>query len=81
MADVVDRLTPLPSPGGKTPDLAPGTVAFFIDADWNSSRLDINTADYTANQRHVITSWMFDQASYVAFNLDAGTVMTLMDGL
>jgi hypothetical protein len=74
-------LTRLPAPSAPPPQLISGSVALFRDDNWNSQRLDLHTSDYIPGQRQTIQSFMFDQATYVAFNLPVGTVMTLMDNV
>lgn len=80
-ATQVTLLTRLPAPSAPVPQLSSGTVALFRDDNWRSQRLDLSTDDYVPNQRQRIQSFMFDQATFVAFNLPVGTVMTLMDNV
>jgi hypothetical protein len=74
-------LTTLPAPSVPAPQLSSGSVALFRDDNWSSQRLDLRTVDYVPGQRQTIPSFMFDQATYIAFNLPVGTVMTLMDNV
>lgn len=76
-ATQVSLLTRLPAPPAPAPQLSSGTVALFRDDNWSSQRLDVSTDDYVPNQRQRIQSSMNDQATFVAFNLPVGTVMTL----
>jgi hypothetical protein len=80
-ATQVSLLTKLPAPSAAPPQLGSGSVALFRDDNWNSQRLDLRTGDYVPNQRQTIASYMVDQATYIAFNLPAGTVMTVMDNV
>lgn len=80
-ADQANRLTKLAAPSAPPPQLASGSAAIFQDVSWTSQRLDIATNDYVSNKRQTLQLSMFDQASYVAFNLPVGTVMTLMDNV
>ncbi len=80
-ATQVNLLTKLPAPSGAIPQLTSGTVSLFRDKNWTSQRLDLNIDDYMPNQRQTIQSFMSDQATYIAFNLPIGTVMTMMDNV
>lgn len=72
-------LTALPSPSVAPPEVPPGIVRFFRDADWQSSHLDMSTQSYRPGARHSIAGTeMQDAATWVSFNLPVGTVMTLM---
>jgi len=77
----VTKLVPLPSTSSSPPQLATGTVSLFADASWSSTRLDIELNEYVAGARQIVPSALFDQATWVAFNLPVGTVMTLMDNM
>ncbi|KIM95498.1 hypothetical protein OIDMADRAFT_59956 [Oidiodendron maius Zn] len=80
-ATQVNLLTKLPAPSGAIPQLSSGIVSLFQDENWTSQRLDLNINDYAPNQRQTIPNFMTDQATYIAFNLPIGTVMTLMDNI
>jgi hypothetical protein len=80
-AHQVSLLTRLPAPSAPPPQLASGTVTLFRDDNWGSQRLDINTGEFVPNQRQRVQSFMFDEATFAAFNLPLGTVMTLMDNV
>ena len=80
-ASQVALLTRPPAPAAAAPKLASGTVALFVDGDWNSRKLELRIADYAPGQRQTIPSSMMDVATYVAFNLPIGTVMTLTDNM
>ncbi|KAJ2980923.1 hypothetical protein NUW58_g6818 [Xylaria curta] len=71
--------TRLPVPKTNPPQLPSGTVSLYKDPWWTSDKLDLRTSDYVPNVRHRVQSALVDSCSYIAFNLPAGTVMTLMD--
>ena len=76
----VEFLTPLPSPSAAPPQQPSGTVTLFRDDNWNSDRLVLTTTQYRDGVRQIISGTnMQDAATWVAFNLPVGTVMTLMD--
>jgi hypothetical protein len=78
----VALLTPLPLPDGPPPpSLTSGTVALFQNNDWNSQALYISIDEHRSNERETIPSALFDQATWAAFNLPVGVVMTLMDNI
>jgi hypothetical protein len=77
----VGLLTKLPAPSEAPPQLASGTMALFGDDNWTSSRLDLNIGDFVPGNRQTLKSSMLDQATYAAFNLPIGTVLTLMDNI
>jgi hypothetical protein len=80
-AGQVSLLTKLPAPSAPAPQISSGSVVLFGDDNWNSQKLELRTVDFVPGQRQTIQSFMFDQATYVAFNLPVGTVMTLMDNV
>lgn len=79
--DMFTLLTKLPAPPSKPPEVASGTVVLFKDASWNSSSTRLSTADYKEGARHTIPQSGYDQATYLAYNLPVGTVMTLVNHL
>lgn len=60
----------------RLPAIAVGTVILYKDNNWESPSWTI-TLDEPPNERHRVAETMFDQATYVAFNLPIGVVMTL----
>jgi hypothetical protein len=80
-AELVTMLTQLPAPSTAPPQIPSGTVSVFQDDNWGSARLDLSTVDFVPDERQTIQSSMFDSATWVAFNLPVGTVMTLMDNV
>lgn len=76
----VDLLTPLPAPSAPPPQQPSGTVTLFRDNNWSSASLSLSTTKYREGVRQLIGGTnMQDAATWVAFNLPVGTVMTLMD--
>jgi len=75
-------LSRLPAPCSPPPTLPSGTVSLFADDNWGNERATLRTADYPESVRHLFDGTpMQDQATFIAFNLPVGTVMTLMDGM
>ena len=73
-------LKTLPAPAVAPPQLPSGLVRLFRDDNWSSNSFDISTDAQREGVRHsLVGSNMQDAATYVAFNLPAGTVLTLMD--
>ncbi|CAN9085371.1 unnamed protein product [Alternaria alternata] len=80
--DKVNRLTRLPSPPQRAPDLASGRVRLYQDFNWNSNNTEINIYNgYSQKHRFRVDQSLFDKASWIAFNLPVGTVLTFMDHL
>ena len=77
----ISALTKLPAPSPPPPRLDSGTVVLYWDDNWSSRSLTLRTSDYAIGQRHTIPGPMFDNATFVSFNLPVGTVMTLMDNV
>lgn len=77
----VDNLTKLPAPPSSPPTLSSGEVRLYRDSNWQSGSLTLSTRDYHRDVRHTIPKSGYDNATYVAFNLPIGTVMTLMDDI
>lgn len=75
-------ISKLPAPSSKPQSLQSGEVRLYYDANWQSRSYSILTRDYMNNVRHSISgTFIQDQATFVAFNLPVGTVMTLMDNV
>jgi hypothetical protein len=82
MSNILGLLTPLPFPAEKLngmPQIPSKTIAIFADDNWSSQRLDICLENYINNERHRIPDSMTDRATYIAFNLPVGTVVTMTD--
>ncbi|MDB5732578.1 MAG: hypothetical protein JWQ03_2473 [Variovorax sp.] len=76
----INMFTKLPAPAAAPSELPLGTVRLFRDDNWSSTFLDLTTGRYRDRARHSIAGTnMQDAATYVAFNLPVGTMMTLMD--
>ncbi|NTX02446.1 MULTISPECIES: hypothetical protein [unclassified Myxococcus] len=70
----------LPAPAAPPPAQPSGTVTLYKDAGWVGSPYSVNTRDYLKDTRHSIAgSSLHDEATWIAFNLPVGTVMTLTD--
>jgi hypothetical protein len=54
-------------------------VALYVDDSWQSRSWIISLDDYVAERRHQVSESIHDQATFIAFNLPVGAVMTLMD--
>ncbi len=79
-ASQIALLTPLPSPPSPAPQLASGTVSLFVDDNWDGDRLDISISEFAPGQRQTMQTHR-DEATWLAFNLPVGVVMTLMDNI
>ena len=79
-ASQVALLTSLPAPSAPVPQLASGTVSVFVDGDWNSARFDISTSEYESGQRQTMQN-LQDGATWLAFNLPIGVVMTMTNNV
>ncbi|KAL1799938.1 hypothetical protein ACET3X_000280 [Alternaria dauci] len=80
--DKVNKLTKLPSPSQRAPDLASGRIRLYQDFNWNSNNTEIDIHDnYRQKERFQVDRNLFDKASWIAFNLPVGTVLTFMDHL
>ncbi len=78
----IDEFTKLPAPPTAPPSLPSGHVVLYRDTKWTSQRLDLALTSYVEGVRHSIGGTpLQDAASWVAFNLPIGTVMTLMEHL
>lgn len=72
-------LADLPSPATSPPEIPPGIVRLYRDDNWASATLDLSTKSYRPGSRQSIAGTpMQDAATWVAFNLPVGTVMTLL---
>jgi hypothetical protein len=81
-ADQVNLLTRLPPACPAYPhQMESGYVIFFNDNNWTSQNQSISINDYRPNKRHTLASWVFDETTFIAFNLPVGTVVTLMDNV
>ncbi|MGB8770786.1 MAG: ETX/MTX2 family pore-forming toxin [Candidatus Korobacteraceae bacterium] len=74
-------ITKLPAPSTPPPTLPTGTVVLYRDNNWqDQSPLKLTTANNREAVRHTIGGTnMQDAATWVAFNLPVGQVMTLTD--
>jgi hypothetical protein len=79
MANFSD-LTKLPATPG-APALDAKTVRLYRDAAWNSESWTISLDNWLPVQRHNVDNSIWDQATYVAFNLPVGIVVTLIDNI
>jgi hypothetical protein len=77
----IDELTKLPAPSSPAPAIASGVVALYKDNNWSSQNIELRLSEYESGMRHTVPNALFDSATYVAFNLPVGTVMTLMDNI
>jgi hypothetical protein len=70
----------LPAPSSPPAELPSETVVLYPDAAWTGESFTITTKKFASNQRHSISgSHMQDKATWLAFNLPPGVVMTLVD--
>ena len=70
----------LPAPSSPPAELPADTVVLYPDAAWTGESFTINAKKFAANQRHSLSGrHMQDKATWVAFNLKPGVVMTLFD--
>ncbi|KAG9192677.1 hypothetical protein G6011_11411 [Alternaria panax] len=79
----VNLLNKLPPPSQRAPDLSSGCIRLHQDFNRNSNNteIDIYRGSYPEKERHRFEQRLFDSASWVAFNLPVGTVLTFMDNL
>ena len=64
------------------PVLKSGTFTLYRDGSWQSASVSFSINDYTAAARQIISGGsMQDAATWVAFNLPVGIVVTLMDNV
>jgi len=72
----------LPAPKATPPVLPAGTVILYKDDRFSSHSMTLRTADYREGERHSFSGTsMQDEATYIAFNLPVGTVMTMTEHL
>jgi hypothetical protein len=70
----------LPAPSSSPEQLPTETVVLYPDAAWTGESLIIKTKNFAPRQRHSFSGGhMQDKGTWVAFNLPAGVVMTLVD--
>jgi len=78
----INQIGALPAPSKAPPALQSGTVVLYHDDNWDSQSYTLDTNNFRENQRQSITGTnMQDQATWIAFNLPVGTVMTLTDNV
>lgn len=81
MVNIATSLTKLPAPSVPPPTLASGLVSLFPDDNWNNGYV-VSTGDSRDSVRHALDGTSIqDGATFVAFNLPVGTVLTLMDNV
>jgi hypothetical protein len=61
------------------PGQSSGTATLYADDSWSSASHSISTVNWRANYRHDLPGNVKDRATWIAFNLPVGTVMTLTD--
>lgn len=72
-------LVPPPAGTAYPHSIASGTVLLYADPNWTSTSLTLSTSSYISGaQNSIVGSPLNDKANWVAFNLPAGTVMTLL---
>jgi len=77
----IASLTKLPAPSLPPPTLASGTVSLFPDDNWNNGFV-VSTDNFRDSVRHAFDGTPIqDAATYVAFNLPVGTVLTLLENV
>ncbi|HEX6098604.1 MAG TPA: ETX/MTX2 family pore-forming toxin [Thermoanaerobaculia bacterium] len=77
----IAALTKLPAPSLPPPTLASGTVSLFPDDNWNNGFV-MSTNDFRDSVRHAFDGTPIqDAATYAAFNLPVGTVLTLLENV
>jgi hypothetical protein len=71
-------ISKLPAPSSLPSSLPSGTVRLYQDSSWSSSSLTIDIHDYASGKRQSFSGTSLqDKATWIAFNLPVGTVMTL----
>ena len=81
MADVnaiVAQLTK-PQPLGSVPAVDDGVFALFKDASWQSARYDVRLSEWSQGTKQLWRSDFWDTATWVAWRLPVGTVVTIAD--
>ena len=79
MAAQVARLTKLPAPSSTPPKLKTGYVKLYADDKFDGPSYEIKLSKWKKNTRHRLKWDTFDNATWVAWNLPLGTVVTLTD--
>ena len=80
MATTIGQISKLAAPGAAPPQLPAGTVRLYPDDNWNGEYQQISIDDRREGARQSLAGTSLqDVATYVAFNLPVGSVMTLMD--
>jgi len=74
-------LTPLPAPSSNPPAVPSGQVILYKDNNWNSQKLVLSTSQYRDGVRQTVDRNLFDEATWVAWNLPEGVVCTLIDNV
>lgn len=72
-------LNNLPRTHTTPPDLPLNTVRLYKDNNWNSTVWEFKLTDYRAEARHIVPARLYDEATYISFNLPVGTVVTMTD--
>jgi hypothetical protein len=76
----MNAISALPTTSSPPPGLPSGSVRLYRDNRWDSDVLELTTQAYRDGVRHSFAgTTMQDAATWVAFNLPVGVVMTLMD--
>lgn len=78
--DIFTRLTPLPPVGSNPPvNIPSGQFRVYVDPSWSSRSCTIDTNETTAVDRRYLPSGFTDNATWIAWNLPVGRVVTLTD--
>ncbi|KIV90293.1 hypothetical protein PV10_07612 [Exophiala mesophila] len=77
--DIVTKLTPLPSVGTIPGNIPSGQCRIYVDASWGSASCTIDTNETTPVDRRYLPSSFVDKATWIAWNLPVGRVVTLTD--
>jgi len=80
-ADIVREFTTLPAPATPIPEtVRSNTFWLFKDSEWSKDRrVMIDLDEYVEKKRHMVPSSIHDVATWVAYNLPVGTVVTLIE--
>jgi hypothetical protein len=68
----VALLTRLPANATPPPDAASGEVVLYVDGNWDSTSLLIETDEYTVSNRHIIREPLYNKATWIRYNLPVG---------
>lgn len=71
-------MQPLAAPSSPPPVLSENSVILCRNNNWDDY-LPLSMWDYIQGERQILNMTMYKQATWAAFNLPAGTVMTLME--